>query len=158
MDQTPIFFTSHSKQTLKMRGVTTVTICSSTQDTRQATLAVTVCADETKLPPMFIFKGKQNGRIAEKEFPTFPICCEYFCQENAWMDGVTMLEWVEKVLKPFIATAPKNVVPLIVFDSYQCDMMVSVIGSIQNLGVKVEQSLVDVHHFVSLLMLELIGH
>ena len=76
-----------------MRGGKTVTMCTSTQDTRQATLAVTVYADGTKLPPMLIFKCKQNGRIASKEFLTFPTGCEYICQENALMDEGAMLEW-----------------------------------------------------------------
>ena len=53
---------------------------------------MTVCADGTKLPPMLIFRGKQNGRIATKEFPTIPTGCEYCCQENAWMNEGTMLE------------------------------------------------------------------
>ena len=66
MDQAPVFFTSKSKQTLEMRGVKTFTTCTSTHDTRWATLAVTVCADGMKLPPILIFKGKQNGRIAAK--------------------------------------------------------------------------------------------
>ena len=56
MDQTPVFFTSHSKQTLKMRGVKTVNIHTSTQDTRWATLAVTKCADGKKLPPNVDFQ------------------------------------------------------------------------------------------------------
>ena len=91
-----IFFTSHSKQTLEMRGVKTVTIHSSTQDNRWATLAVTMCADGTKFPPMLIFKGEQNCRIVAKEFPTFPTGCEYFCHENVWTDEGSLLEWVEK--------------------------------------------------------------
>ena len=56
IDQTPVFFTFHSNQTLEMKGVKTVTIITSTQDTRHATLAVTVCADGTKLPLMLISK------------------------------------------------------------------------------------------------------
>ena len=82
MDQTPVFFTSHYKQTLEMIWVNTVIIQMSPQDTRWATLSVTVSADGTKLPPISIFKGKQSGRIASKEFPTFSAGCEYFCQEN----------------------------------------------------------------------------
>ena len=66
MDQTSVFVTSHSKQTLEMRGVKTVTICTSKQDTRWATHAEAVCADGTKVPSMLIFKGKQNGSIAAK--------------------------------------------------------------------------------------------
>ena len=125
----------------EMIWVKTVTIHTSTQGTRQATLAATVCANGTKLPPMLIFKGKQNGRITANEFPMFPTGCEYFCRENAWMDEGAMIEWVEKILKPFIATAPGNVVPLFALESYQCNMMASVIGSIQNLGVEVECTL-----------------
>ena len=60
------------------------------------TLAVIVCENGTKLPPMLIFKGKHNGRFAAKEFPMFPTGCEYFYQENAWMDEGALLEWVEK--------------------------------------------------------------
>ena len=44
----------------------------------------------------------------------FPTSCEYFCQENAWMDKDAMLVWVEKILEPFIATEPENVIPLFV--------------------------------------------
>ena len=96
MDQTPVFFASHSEQILEMRKVKTVIIDTSTQDTRQATLEVTVCADGTKLPPMLIFKNKQNDRVAAKECQTFPTGYEYFWQENVWMDEGAMLEWVEK--------------------------------------------------------------
>ena len=79
---------------------------------------MTVCADGTQLPPILILNGKQNNRIAEKELPTFPTECEYFCQENTWLDKSAMLEWVEKVFKPFIATAPENVVTLLMLDYY----------------------------------------
>ena len=54
-----------------------------------ATLAVTVCADGMK-----VSKGKQISRIAAKECPMFSTGCEYFCQENAWMDENAMLECV----------------------------------------------------------------
>ena len=54
------------------------------------------------------------------------------------MDMGAMLEWVENILRPFIATAPENVVPLLVLDSYQCHMMALFISSIQKLGVEVE--------------------
>ena len=55
---------------------------------------MTVCADGIKLPPMMIFKGKQNGRISAKEFSTFSTSCEYFLQENAWIYESAMLAQV----------------------------------------------------------------
>ena len=48
-----------------------VNICTSMNDTERATLAVSVCADGTKLPPILIFKGTQKGWVANKEFPQF---------------------------------------------------------------------------------------
>ena len=49
-----------------------------------------------------------------------------------------MIEFVDNVLKPYIEMAPKNVVPLLVLDSYQCHTMTSAIEAIQKLHVEVE--------------------
>ena len=49
-----------------------------------------------------------------------------------------MLEWVENTLKLFIATAPGNIIPLLVLDCYQCHMMSLVVSSIQHLDMEVE--------------------
>ena len=62
----------------------------------------------------------------------------YACQENAWMDEQVMLMWVEKVLKPYVKSAPEGIVPLFLLDSYHCHMMASVVNEIQDLGVEVE--------------------
>ena len=83
MDQTPIFFTCHSKKTLEWKGTKSVNIPTSTIDTKRATLAVSMCADGSKLTPMLIFKGTENDWIVKKEFPNFPPGCEYYCQEIA---------------------------------------------------------------------------
>ena len=121
-----------------MRGVKTVIIHTSTQNTRWATLVVTVCANRKKLPSMLIIKTKQNGRIAVKEFPTFPTGFEYYCQENAWMDKGAIQEWDEKNLKQLIATMPEIVVPLLMLDSYKCHMLALVVHTIQQLGMDVK--------------------
>ena len=154
----PVFFTSHSKKKLKMRGVMTITIHTFTHDTKWATHAVRVWTDRMKLSPTLIFKGKENVRIAAKEFWTFPPGCKYSCPKNAWMDKGAILEWAERILKPFIAIAPGNVTPILMLDFYWCHMMASVVNSIQNLTWKLSISLVNVPHFFSLLMLELTGH
>lgn len=49
-----------------------------------------------------------------------------------------MLEWVEHVLKPYVATAPKDVVPILLLDQYKCHLMASVVNKIEDLGVQVE--------------------
>ena len=85
-----------------------------------------------------LFLGKPNGRIVQCEFPMYPKGMIYACQDNAWIDKRMMLMWVEMVLKPYVDTAPQNVVPLLFLDSYHCHMMNSVVNAIQDLGVEVE--------------------
>ena len=41
-------------------------ICTSTNGTKVATLTVSVCADDSKLPLMLIFKGTEKGLIVKK--------------------------------------------------------------------------------------------
>ena len=74
----------------------------STTNAKRATLGVLVYADGSKLPPMLILKRADNGKIAKKEFPSFPPCWKYYCKKNAWMDERVMIDWVESILKPFI--------------------------------------------------------
>ncbi len=54
------------------------------------------------------------------------------------MDKHVMLAWVEEVLAPYVMTAPDDIVPLLILDSYQCHMMASVVYKIQELGVEVK--------------------
>ena len=72
---------------------------------------MTVTASGKVLTPMVVFKGQPEGLIVKRELPTFPKDMLYTCQPNAWMDERVMIEWVEMVLKPYIATAPKEITP-----------------------------------------------
>jgi hypothetical protein len=54
------------------------------------------------------------------------------------MDKQVMLAWVEEVLAPNVMPAPEDIIPLLILDSYQCHMMVSVVYKIQELGVEVK--------------------
>ncbi len=101
-------------------------------------MAVTITGDGTVRPLAIIFKGKHDGRIARLEFGTYPAGHHYRCQDAAWMDEHVMLAWVEEVLAPYVATAPDDIVPLLILDSYQCHMMASVVYKIQELGVEVK--------------------
>ena len=137
MDQTPAWFSMSRKRTLEVIGVKTVHIRTSTNDTKRVTVAVTIASDGTVLPLMLVFKGERTGRIATTEFSTYPTTHHYRCQKKAWMDEQVMLDWVDDVLKPYIATAPEHVIPVLILDSYRCHMMASVVTRIQELGVEV---------------------
>ncbi len=103
---------------LELVGKKTIHIRMSTNDTRRATVAVTITDDGTVLPLMVIFKGKHDGRIARSEFATYTAAHHYCCQDAAWMDKHVMLAWVEEVLAPHVTTAPDDIVPLLILDSY----------------------------------------
>ena len=91
------------------------------------------------LPGTLVFKGTPGGRIATQELPTFPSEGMFYkCQVKAWLDERVMVEWVDEVIAPYLATAPPGVVPIIFLDSYRCHMMASVVSKIQNLGCEVE--------------------
>ena len=49
-----------------------------------------------------------------------------------------MLEWVDDVLAPYVATAPPGVIPVLFLDSFKVHMMGSVVTKIQSLGVEVD--------------------
>ena len=54
------------------------------------------------------------------------------------MDEVCMLQWVHKVLAPYVVQAPEGIIPILFLDSYRCHMIESVVSKIQELGVEVE--------------------
>jgi len=138
MDQTPIWFSMTHKRTLDVQGSRSINVRNCTSSTVRSTLAPCICADGTQLMPFLIFKGKRQGRIERREFSTYPEGCFYAVQDNAWMDEIAMLSWVNNVLKPHVANAPDNIIPIILLDSYRCHTMQSVVHEIQALGVEVE--------------------
>ena len=87
------------KRTVEIIGAKTVYICTSTNDTKHVTIAVTIATDGTLLLSTVVFKqGKQDGRIARMELKSLSTIHHYKCQDNAWMDEHVMLSWVDDVL------------------------------------------------------------
>jgi hypothetical protein len=79
-------------------------------------------------------KGKPGGRI-QRSFVHFPDGAEYAVQENAWMDETCMLAWIEVVLRPWAESAPNDIRPLLILDSYRCHSTERVTDAIHHLGV-----------------------
>ncbi len=72
MEQTPVYFTINAKRMLEMVRVNTVHVCTSTNDTKRAMVAVAITGSGFLLLSMVIFKGKPNGRITKTEFADYP--------------------------------------------------------------------------------------
>ena len=49
-----------------------------------------------------------------------------------------MLDWVDYVLKPYVATAPVGIIPILFLDSFKVHLLGSVADAIQGLGVELE--------------------
>ncbi len=72
---------------------------------------MTIGADGTVLPSKVVFKGAAKGRIAKKEFGSYPTTNIYRCQVNAWIDKAVMLDWVDNVLALYVAMPLDHIVP-----------------------------------------------
>ncbi len=138
MDQTPMWYTMTLKGTIERQGAHTVNIRTATGDRRHVAVAITITVSGHQLPSMIILKRKPNGRIAKKEVQTLPAGLFYKLNDKAWFDEQVMLNWVALVLKPYVATAPEGIVPVIFLDMFSVHMMASVVNAIQALGVQVE--------------------
>ena len=138
MDQTPMWYAMTAKGTIEHRGAPTVNIHTATGNGRRVTVAVTITASEHQLLSMIIFKGKPNERIAKKEVPTLPAGLFYKLNNKAWFNEQVMLNWVALVLKPYVATAPEGIIPVISLDMFSVHMMVLVVNNIQALSDQIQ--------------------
>ncbi len=58
MDQTPVYFSMNSKHTYELIGKKTIHIRTLTNDTKRATVAVTIAGDGTVLPSSWCLREK----------------------------------------------------------------------------------------------------
>ncbi len=82
--------------------------------------------------------GKRGGIIKQCKLLIFPADVIYKVQLKAWFSKDVMLEWINEVLAPHVATAPPGIVPLLFLNSFAVHMMGSVVNKIQELGVEVD--------------------
>lgn len=137
---TPVFFLMHSSTMIDTVGNKSINIRTTKNASQHTTVAVCITAGGNQLPLLIIFKGKQSnkgGRILGKELKTSPKEAFYETQENTWMSKGMMLLWVEKVVKPYVVTAPPGIIPLLFLNSYKVHLMASVHNAINDLGVEI---------------------
>jgi hypothetical protein len=138
MDQTNSKFGNSPGQTIDQRGTRTINMCTGTDDSKRCTDALTVTASGEMITTMVIYKGTRYGRIATRELRDHPQEMKYAMQPKAWFDEATMLDWVDYVLKPYVATAPVGIIPILFLDSFKVHLLGSVTNAIQGLGVELK--------------------
>ena len=94
-----------------------------TDDSKHCTVALTVSASGKMLTPIVVYKGTRHGRIATHKIHDHPQGLKYVMQPKAWFDEATMLDWVDDVLKPYVATAPVGIIPILFLDSFKIHLL-----------------------------------
>jgi hypothetical protein len=119
-DQTNVMFSHDSKRTLAHKGSKTVSALKG-ESTQRCTVMLGATATGKKFPPYIVFKGRDTSsgtinrqlkrldavRTASPEMDQvdgFPLSNFYSVQENAWMSSKLVVDWVEKVYRPWALT------------------------------------------------------
>ncbi len=88
----------------------------------------------------FSCTGKESdkgGKIIRDDGGTYPTDAVYATQEKVWMSKPLMMMWIEKILHPYVRTAPPGIIPLLFLDSDGVHKMGTVNHAINDLGVEV---------------------
>jgi hypothetical protein len=138
MDQTNSKFGNSPSHTSNERGARTIHMRTGTDDSKRCTVALTVSASGKMLTPMVIYKGTRHGCIATRKLHDHPQEMKYAMQPKAWFDETTMLDWFNEVLKPYVATTPAGIIPILFLDSFKVHLFGSIADAIQGLGVELK--------------------
>ncbi len=90
MDQTPVYFESIGNYSIDFRGRKTINVITNGKEKQRITVALTVLADGKKLPPLIVYKGTPNGRIAKEltnwKANGYPAGVCYRVNNTAWFN------------------------------------------------------------------------
>ena len=138
MDQTPVYLSMHPETTLELQGVNTVHGRRSGAGGNRFTASLAVSANGDKLKPFLIFKGKKDGRIATRDFPTNPQRehIELVCQDSAWQDEANMLKWVQVILVPYLQEKAAGVTAILILDKFSVHWTATVQSKLAEIGIK----------------------
>jgi len=91
MDEVPLTFDVPSNKSVDVKGTKTVTIKTTGHEKPHYTAVLACCADDTKLPPLLVFKRKTLPK--EK----LPDGIHVIVQHKGWIDEAGVKVWMEKV-------------------------------------------------------------
>lgn len=157
-DETNVYFSPDTHTTLDRRGSKTVSVRSGTSSQR-CTVMIGVSGNGERFPPYIIFTGKYSDTgsiyrkfqriVAEQQrydnnidlirpetFLLFPFRSFYTVQAKAWMDSIHMLDWIEKVWRPW--TIEKNKPTMLILDEFCGHMTAEVRNAIVQCGTHLE--------------------
>jgi hypothetical protein len=137
MDQTPMYLSMAPLTTLNIQGESTVNGRKTSESGTRFTVSVTIAANGDKLKPYLIFKGERNGRIAQRELPVNPngnrvVLC---CQKKAWQDETNMVDYIDRVLVPYLQERAVGVPCILLLDQFSAHWTETVRDRMEDLGI-----------------------
>ncbi|RHY05816.1 hypothetical protein DYB36_006294, partial [Aphanomyces astaci] len=104
VDETAVYFDMPPGKTLAEVG-TSSKVSTGEKHSPRLTAVLTIRADGTKLPLLFIVKGQLGGTIEKQELESYPAGHHYAVQKNAWMDERIWSMYLDDVLAPCVEDA-----------------------------------------------------
>lgn len=106
IDETNVNYDEPSSTTLAPRGQRTISV-RGVDSSNRCTVLLGVSLAGEKLPAFIIFNGTRNGRIAREVSGDvmrrgFPNDVVMSVQKKGWVDEELMIEWIDKVWRPWI--------------------------------------------------------
>eukprot|EP00977_Amphora_coffeiformis_P016489 scaffold5113_cov168-Amphora_coffeaeformis.AAC.1 len=141
-DETDVQFAVETHSTIAYRGEGTVSVRKPDSGSR-CTVMLGCAADGKKFPPYVIYKGKRGARVAKElrkwEDNGYSCGCLYTAQEKAWMNETIMLDWIEKVWKPFAdMKRQEGKLTLLIVDQMLAHLVPSMKKAIEDCGTLLE--------------------
>jgi hypothetical protein len=139
VDQTNVHYSQESKYTYAAKGTRTISV-KDVDSSNRCTVMLGASAYGEKLPPFIVYKGS-NGRggKVKKELEAregYPGGVEMTVQGNAWFDERVMLEWIEKIWKPF--GAKDNNITYLILDECRVHMTTTIREAFENCNTEIE--------------------
>ena len=143
IDETNVYFDMPATKTLAVRGSRTVSVVGTVSSNR-VTVVLGASLDGRKIPPSIILKGqsKPTGRVYKEvtgNFTSsrFPANVVMTVQAKVWMNEDVMLEWIERVWTPYVASIHSGHSFLLMYQ-FKGHMMGSVLDKLAQNGTEAE--------------------
>ena len=100
MDETAIYYENLYDTTVSKIGEKSITVRNFGKEKLRISAVLCVLADGSKLPPLFIFRGINNGRKEEElKKNKYVLKGDILvkCQPNEWTDHYIFIYWVNNI-------------------------------------------------------------
>ena len=138
IDQTCLLYGSVGSSTIDVIGARAVQVQSRGNPLDRVTVHLAIASNGEKLPPFMIAKGTGYGRVMREmtsQSGPFPKDLVYAASENAWMTEGLMIDWIDRVLIPFVFNNNYGNFCL-VMDSFQVHLKPSISQKLDEIGIE----------------------